>query len=268
LDSFVWVVLLAIIQGITEFLPVSSSAHLIVPGQLFDIPTMGLSFDVAVHFGTLMAVVFYYRRTLMSIAQPVMKKPLVPSPQRQQLIGLGLATLPAATLGFFAHDIIEAIFRAPLVIAWTTLLFGILLGIADWFQRRMAMHDQPIQETSVKSYLLIGLAQSLALIPGVSRSGVTMTASLFMGQSKKLAADTSFLLSIPIITMASVYQSFKVYQNGITLDYTQLFVGVMVSSVVAWVCITLFIKAIAKMGMMPFVIYRVLLAFLLFYSLS
>jgi undecaprenyl-diphosphatase len=263
-----WVALLAFIQGVTEFLPVSSSAHLIIPGQLFDIPTMGLSFDVAVHFGTLIAVVFYYRQTLLSIARPVVKSPLAPSPQRQQVIGLGLATLPAAALGFFAHDIIEAFLRAPLIIAWTTLLFGILLGAADWFQRTRAPQTPKIQEPSVKSYLLIGLAQSLALIPGVSRSGITMTASLFMGHSKNLAADTSFLLSIPIITMASVYQSLKVYQNGISLDYMQLFVGVLVSSVVAWVCITLFIKAIAKMGMMPFVIYRVLLALLLFYSLS
>jgi undecaprenyl-diphosphatase len=265
---FVWVVLLAFIQGVTEFLPVSSSAHLIIPGQLFDIPTMGLSFDVAVHFGTLVAVVFYYRRTLLSIAHPVITAPLSPSPQRQQLLGLGLATLPAAMLGFFAHDIIEALLRAPLIIAWTTLLFGILLGIADRLQRRRILQTQPIHEPSTKSYLLIGLAQSLALIPGVSRSGITMTASLFMGHSKSLAADTSFLLSIPIITMASIYQSLKVYQNDIPLDYMQLFVGILVSSVVAWTCITLFIKAIAKMGMMPFVIYRVLLALLLFYSFS
>ncbi len=260
-----WIILLAVIQGLTEFLPVSSSAHLIIPDILLGIPAQGLSFDVAIHFGTLVAVLFYYRNTLTELVSPVIKHPSCSTPQREQCLLLLIASIPAAAFGFFAHDIINGLLRAPWIIAITTLFFGILLGVA--YHASQTADKQVARALTLREAIVIGLAQSLALIPGVSRSGITMTASLFLKHSGTMAANTSFLLSIPIISMATAYQTLKLYQESAPVDWVAIGVGIITSFVCAHFCITFFLRLLDRIGMWPFVFYRVTLGLGLMYYL-
>jgi undecaprenyl-diphosphatase len=194
--SFLQLIILALIQGISEFLPVSSSAHLALVAPLTGWADQGLAFDAAVHVGTLAAVVVHLRPELLSLARDGLtgRDPV----QRVLLIGLAVATLPALFVGAFASDWIEVWLRSPLLIAGTTIGFGLLLGVADRWGRRV----RPLEAIGWKTALTIGLAQVLALVPGTSRSGVTITAGLALGLTRDAAARYSFLLSIPIIAAA------------------------------------------------------------------
>ena len=175
MTDWVQVVVLALIQGITEFLPVSSSAHLILPAQIWGWIDQGFLFDVAVHAGTLCAVLWYFRDTAINLAKSIL--PGGPGDQ-SELWTLVVATVPVVLAGLLLKDVIATDARAVNVIIVTTLLFGMLLGVADRFSRRGAQHSGPV---SLRDALLIGLAQVFALIPGTSRSGVTITAALFLG---------------------------------------------------------------------------------------
>jgi len=254
-------ILLAILQGLTEFLPISSSAHLVIPSLVLGWPDQGLAFDVAVHVGTLSAVLFYYRADLARMARSWFGSLAgAPADDDSRLVWyLALATLPAVAVGFFAGDYIESDLRNLPLIATTTLVFGILLGMAD---RRVAKPGS--EQITLSLALLVGLAQAIAPIPGVSRSGVTITAALLLGMSRHAAARLSFLLSIPVITGAGVLKGWELASSGAGVDWLLLAMGAVVSGVTAYLCIALFLRLLDRIGLMPFVYYRVVLAVLLY----
>lgn len=253
---------LALLQGLTEFLPISSSAHLVIPSQLLGWPDQGLAFDVAVHVGSLAAVVFYYRHTLAELAVAWFGSLAGSgtSEASRTVWYLGLATIPAGLVGLLADDFIENHLRSIFVIASTTLLFGLLLGLADRHAKRTP-GDRPL---SLGVALLIGFAQALAPVPGVSRSGVTITAALFLNMSRQAAARFSFLLSIPIIASAGALKSWELLTQGEVFDWQIMLLGTIVSGVAAYACIELFLRLLDRVGMMPFVYYRIALAAVLF----
>jgi len=255
-------VLLAILQGLTEFLPISSSAHLVIPSLVMDWPDQGLAFDVAVHVGTLLAVLLYYRVDLINMAYSWFRSLAgAPATDDSRLVWyLALATLPAIAVGFFAGDYIEAELRNLPVIATTTLLFGLLLGFAD---RRAPGLAEGAQLTLAVA-LLIGLAQALAPVPGVSRSGVTITAALLLGMNRQAAARFSFLLSIPVIAGAGALKVWELVEAGNGVNWFQLGLGATVSGISAFLCIALFLRLLDRIGLMPFVYYRIVLAAVLY----
>jgi undecaprenyl-diphosphatase len=251
------IIILALIQGLTEFLPISSSAHLILAPLLNDWPDQGLAFDVAVHVGTLTAVVVYFRKELNAMtrdwfASVYTRKQIGESRLAWAVL---LATIPVGLCGLLFHDFIATQLRSPLVIAITTIGFGLLLGLADWKGRRVR-NEHTLDAGNV---LFVGLAQALALIPGTSRSGVTMTAGLALGLTRDAAARFSFLLSIPVIVLSGGLETIKLLQSAIAPDWQALVIGTVLSALAAYLCIHLFLKFITRMGMWPFVIYRLFL---------
>lgn len=255
-------VLLALLQGLTEFLPISSSAHLILLPRLLGWGDQGLAFDVAVHVGTLLAVVLYFRHDVQRLfaawLHSCLERRMSADARLAWLVLLG--TVPVAVAGLVLHDVIETYLRSPLVIALATIGFGILLGLADWRGR------QSRSETAltVPDVIWIGLAQALALVPGTSRSGITMTAALALGLTRSAAARFSFLLSIPVILMAGGYESLKLVQQLEPVAWGSILMGTAIAAASAYLCIHFFMRLIERVGMLPFVIYRLLLgAFLL-----
>ncbi|PCI58664.1 MAG: undecaprenyl-diphosphate phosphatase [Gammaproteobacteria bacterium] len=272
------IIILALIQGLTEFLPISSSAHLILPSQILGWDDQGLAFDVAVHVGTLMAVVLYYRSllgkmllawfgSLSSIAKPQTVQQNFDATLSWWIL---FATIPAALFGFLAKDFIEQYLRTALVISAMTLLFGFFLGYADVIAgKRTQNEEKPLEKLGFKGAMIIGFAQMVALIPGTSRSGITMTLGLMLGLSRLNAANFSFLLSIPIIAMAGGYYSLQLFTSATIVDWYAMILGIAVSFSSAFACIHYFLILVEKLGMMPFVIYRLFLGVgLLWFVLS
>jgi undecaprenyl-diphosphatase len=255
-------VLLAIVQGLTEFLPISSSAHLVIPSLLLDWEDQGLAFDVAVHVGTLLAVMAYYRHDLERMATAWFRSlgGGRQSADSRLVWYLALGTVPAGVVGLVAGGLIERELRTLPVIATTTLVFGILLGVADRFAARADRH----RDVTLPVALAVGLAQALATVPGVSRSGVTITAGLWLGLDRQAAARFSFLLSIPVIASAGALKVWELAHSDRTVDWYTLALGALISGVTAYLCISLFLRLIDRVGMMPFVYYRVVLAAVLF----
>ncbi|WP_111976756.1 undecaprenyl-diphosphate phosphatase [Algibacillus agarilyticus] len=257
--TFLQILVLALIQGITEFLPISSSAHLILPAQILDWQDQGTAFDVAVHFGSLLAVVLYFRKDVSDILFAWFKS--IKTKQQTQSSRLGwliiFATLPGLGFGFMMSDFVEDYGRSPLVIASTTIGFGLLL----WWADAKATQVKTIESINWKVALGVGFAQALAVIPGTSRSGATMTAGLMMGLTRDAAARFSFLLSIPIIMAAATYYSLKLVTEGDAnaVNWLGLGTGAFLAFISAYACIHLFLKIINSIGMFPFVIYRLAL---------
>jgi len=258
------IILLALIQGLTEFLPISSSAHLILPSQLLCWPDQGLAFDVAVHVGSLMAVLWYFRadvgRMMLHWSLHVARRPHNTS-ERTLAWWIILATLPAVFFGFLFEEAVETHGRNILVIAISTTLFGIALLWSDI----AVAETRKLGDLTWKHSLLIGLAQAIALIPGTSRSGITMTAAMALGYGKKDAARFSFLLSIPLIFAAGVLKVTSLAQQPDLVYWNQLISGTLLSFISAYLCITLFLKWIEKIGFLPFVLYRLALGGVLFF---
>jgi len=253
---------LAVVQGLTEFLPISSSAHLLLPTLLLGWPDQGLAFDVAVHVGTLGAVIYYYRVDLLRMADRWLRSLAgAPACDESRLVWyIGVATVPAGLVGVLAGDFVEAHLRTLPVIASTTLIFGVLLGVAD----RRARLAGGSRHLGLFEALLIGVAQALAPIPGVSRSGITMTAALSLGMSRQDSARFSFLLSIPIIASAGLLKTLELAAGAATVDWGLLAVGVLVSGGTAYLCIAAFLRLLDRIGFMPFVYYRIALAGILY----
>lgn len=257
---------LALVQGLTEFLPISSSAHLILVPTLLGWPDQGLAFDVAVHIGTLSAVVFYLRQEIMAVAQDWSRSVVTRRETGDSRLGWGIivATLPAVIAGLLFNDLIETTLRSPLVIAMTTIVFGIMLWWADvQGTRKDNEHGLPW-----RVFIIVGCAQALALVPGTSRSGITITAALFLGLDRTAAARLSFLLSIPIILAAGSLKTLHLVQSATTVDWLAVSLGVVISAVSAYLCIHFFLKLLERLSMLPFVIYRLLLGIFLFATFS
>ncbi len=251
------IIILSLIQGVTEFLPISSSGHLLLPKELLGWPDQQLAFDVAVHLGTLIAVMAYFRKDIANLLVGWTNSVVKRQHSEDSKIAwyLILATIPAGLFGLAFDNIIEAHLRTTLVIAISTIVFGVLLGMAD---RNGNTGTKDLAALTLTTVLIIGFAQALALIPGTSRSGITITAALFCGFNRMSAARFSFLLSIPIILLSGAYESVKLFQVG-NVAWFDLFLGAVLSCVSAMVCIHYFLRFINKIGMMPFVIYRLLL---------
>jgi len=251
------IIVLAIIQGLTEFLPVSSSAHLVLAPKIFGWQDQGLAFDVAVHLGTLVAVCTYYRKELLKLTNDAVSFNF----SAYSLWSIAFATVPVGILGFLGHDYIASYFRSHTVVATSTIIFAIILGLADKCGRKkLSLHNitWPI-------VIVIALSQTLALIPGASRSGVTISAALLLGCSRKAAANYSFLLSIPVILAAVSITCIKVYTNSSAINWYELSLGAIVACGTALVTIKAFLQLQDKIGLMPFVIYRLLLGIIIFY---
>jgi undecaprenyl-diphosphatase len=254
-------VLLAMVQGLTEFLPISSSAHLIIPSLVLGWPDQGLAFDVAVHVGTLSAVILFFRRDLAGYAADSFSTLRTGrlNPGSREVCLLALASLPVAAVGLAAGDLVEGSLRALPVIATTTLVFGLLLGLAD----RHA-DNRSARALTVPLALGIGLAQAIAPVPGVSRSGITITAGLFLGLSRHDAARFSFLLSIPTIGGAGLLKALDLIASPEPAPWLSLLTVAVLAGITAYLCIAAFLALIERVGMRPFVWYRILLALALY----
>ena len=257
-ESFV----LALIQGLTEFLPISSSAHLILPSAVLGWEDQGLAFDVAVHVGTLAAVVIYFRKEVVTLLSAWLGSIVKKEHNKESKLAwlIILATIPACIFGLLMKDFIELYLRSAWVIATTTIIFGLLL----WWVDKTAKFEQDEYQATWKQTLFVGFAQAMALIPGTSRSGATITAALYLGFTREAAARFSFLMSIPIIALAGSYLGMKLATSSESIHMGFLSVGVITSFISAYFCIHFFLKLISKMGMTPFVIYRLMLGVGLF----
>lgn len=260
--DFIQIFVLALVQGISEFLPISSSAHLILVPILTDWEDQGLAFDVAVHVGTLSAVILYFYKDIIRMLTAWVKSLFGGSLTADARLAwaIGLGTIPVGLAGLLFKDYIEIYLRSPLVIATTTIVFAILLWLAD------RMGDRLRNEYDIRwiDVLLIGISQAFALIPGTSRSGATMTMALFLGFTRQAAARFSFLLSIPVILLAGGLLTKDLVESSTPVDWAALILGVALSAISAWLCIHYFLKFLSRIGMLPFVIYRLALGIFLF----
>ncbi|HEY5565773.1 MAG TPA: undecaprenyl-diphosphate phosphatase [Gammaproteobacteria bacterium] len=250
------IVVLAVVQGITEFLPISSAGHLILIPRFLEWPDQGLGFDLAVHVGTLAAVVIYYRADVARLIRDWIASLLARKPQGESTLAWGIivATIPVGMVGLLVRDLVETSWRTPTLIAATTIGFGLLLLIAD--RRAGARGDH---EMTWRDFLVIGCAQAISLVPGTSRSGITMTAGMLAGLSRQTAARFSFLLSIPVTALAGSLVVARIIVRDPTLDWTSVVLGAVLSAVTAFLCIHYFLKWLTHFGMLPYVIYRLVL---------
>ena len=250
------VLVLALVQGVTEFLPISSSAHLILAPILFGWEDQGHAFDVAVHVGTLLAMLGYFRKELGAMLCAV-ARPSAPesTAERWLVVWLVVATVPVVIVGLVAHATVSTELRTIEFIAWTTLGFGALLWLADAQGARTRGQDQLGWSDAV----WIGAAQCLALMPGVSRAGIVMTAALLLGLQRMVAARVAFLLAIPTIAAAGVLSLQHSLQSDQAVDWMAMLVGMLIAGGSAWLCIHWFLRLIERIGMMPFALYRLAL---------
>ena len=254
------IIVLALVQGLTEFLPISSSAHLILVPVLTGWDDQGLAFDVAVHVGTLTAVVLYFRKEISKMIFAWFASLKGKHSEDSKLAwGVLIGTIPVGIAGLLFKDVISEHLRTPLVIAATTIIFGFLLWYADWSGKRK--RDE--HTLSWKDIIFIGCAQAVALIPGTSRSGITITAGLLLGLTAPAAARFSFLLSIPVIVLAGGVETLEYLEVASINDMNDLIIGALISAVSAYLCIHYFLMLLERVGMTPFVIYRLLLGIVL-----
>jgi undecaprenyl-diphosphatase len=261
--AFMHVFILALVQGLTEFLPISSSAHLILAPLLNGWRDQGIAFDISVHVGTLSAVIIYFRHELVAMTRDwygsLRYRRHTPDSRLAWAVLLG--TIPVGLAGLAFKHYIETDLRSAIVIATTSIGFGVLLGLSDWLgKRRRDEHS-----LNWKDVLFIGIAQAVALIPGTSRSGITMTAGLMLGLTRQAAARFSFLLSIPVIVLSGGLAGFDLLKQPVATDWTAILTGMFISFISALLCIHFFLKLLDRIGMLPFVIYRILLGIALFW---
>lgn len=247
---------LGLLQGLAEFLPISSSAHLALAPWLFHWPDPGLSFDVALHFGTLIAVVWYFRGEWMSLLRAAWQIAItrrIVTVEQKRAAFLVVATIPGGIFGLLLEKKAETAFRNPALIACALIVLGILLWLAD----RLARADRPITHMTWRDAILIGIAQMFALIPGVSRSGSTITAGRALGLDRNGAAAFSFLLSMPIIAGAVILKGpHLIRESGMSMP---LLVGVAASAISGWLAISVLLKYVSRHSYGVFALYRVVL---------
>ena len=257
------VIVLAIIQGITEFLPISSSGHLILVPHFLHWPDQGLAFDAAIHIGTLAAVILYFRVQLTHMATAwfgsLRTRQLTPDARLAWAVLWG--TIPVGLAGLLFNDYIEKNFRSPLLVASTLSVYGVLLWLADRGGRR----ERDEYSMGWRDAMIIGIAQALALVPGTSRSGVTMTAGLTLGLTREAAARYSFLLAVPGTALAALLECWKMSQVAEAVDWQAVVLGIAVAAASGFLCIHFLLRFIQRIGMWPFTIYRLALAAVIVY---
>ena len=255
------ILVLAIVQGLTEFLPISSSAHLVLLPGLLGWPDQGLVFDVAVHFGSLLAVLFYFRSEVRRMLRAWLRNVSGGQADQDSLLAwwVIVATLPAIVFGYLLSGNIEESLRSPWIIAGASIVFGLLLWLAD--VRGVRRRDE--YSLKFRDAFLIGWFQVLALIPGTSRSGITITVALFLGLTREAAARFSFLLAMPVIFASGVLQAIRMFTEVSPIGWGDLLLGILLSAISAGLCIHYFLRLVERIGMLPFVAYRVLLGILI-----
>ena len=257
--DFLQTILLALLQGVTEFLPISSSAHLILPSELAGWPDQGLAFDIAVHLGSLAGVLAYFRRDCRAFAASSWR--YVRNRQRDEnldlLLKLGIATLPVAVAGTALHDVVQTRLRGIEIIAAATVIFALVLWWADTRRGN-------VEHLSWRNALLVGIAQALAVVPGTSRSGVVISAALLLGLSRTTAARLAFLLAIPTIAGAALLACLQSPVGPApAAQPVDLVVGAVLAGISAWLCVHYFMALVERTGLLPYVIYRLLLGMVL-----
>jgi undecaprenyl-diphosphatase len=268
------VVVLALIQGLTEFLPISSSAHLVLVPAFAGWPDQGLVFDIAVHLGTLLAIGLYFHRELCRLFKDWCGTLIGRAGTKHSRLAwqLCVASLPLALVGFLAKDWVESSLRSPIVIAWASIGFGLLLWLADRLSfrlKRTALDQANEYQLTVGSVLAIAIAQIFALIPGTSRSGVTLSAGLALGLSRQGAARFSFYLSIPVIIGAALLGFKDLYAQGFKeIAWPYFLWGMAIAGLSGLACIHLFLGWVQKAGLGIFVVYRLCLGVFLLYYFS
>ena len=268
------IIILSFLQGLTEFLPISSSAHLVIPSQIGSWRDQGLTFDVAVHFGSLFAVIIYFRSEVRDLIHQFFKlvgkilafkldfrNELGRAEDTINLVHLVVATIPILLAGFILKDIAENQLRSLPIIATTTILFGLILWLAD--SRRTIQKNQT--RMNMSRAFLIGIAQIAAIIPGASRSGVTISAALFLGMDRERASKFSIMLGIPTICGAMALLSSQIPIADLSSISISFILAALISFFVAYASIHYFLKYVSEWGFFPFVIYRLCLGTFLFY---
>lgn len=249
--------LLAFLQGLTEFLPISSSAHLILVPHLFGYESHPFAWDIAAHTGSLLAVVIYYRKTLINMLIAVCKKPAKGwnhDLDAHLAVWIVIATLPVVVVGAIFHGFIAEVRENLWLMAFSTVAFGILLGFADRTQGKKGT-----EQLTWLSALAVGFCQAMALIPGVSRSGIVITALLFFGVRRIDAAKITMLLGIPTIFAATALMGKKLFENGVDASLSSCFLMVLLSFVTTSLAIHWLLKWLDRHNFSPFVIYRLFL---------
>ena len=253
-------IILGLLQGLTEFLPISSSAHLILLPVLAGWDDQGLLYDVGAHFGSLLALLLYFRKDLARLSAGWVASFSAGPDREAELVWLVLiATVPIGLAGLLLHQE-TARLREPLVIAGATVLFGLLL----WWSDRSGKRARGLHSLGVRDAIVIGLCQALAMIPGASRAGVTITAALLLGLNREAASRFSFLLAIPTILMASGNELLNVSLSTAQVDWAALLTVSAVAFISAYLTIHGFLKLVERTGMLPYVIYRLVLGGVLF----
>lgn len=266
--SFIEAIILGLIQGLTEFLPISSSAHLRIAGEFLpSAADPGATFTAITQIGTELAVILYFRKDIGRILSRWFRQFARPSGAHSERIDrndpdvrLGwliiIGTIPIVLVGYFAQEYIRSTFRSLWFTAFVLIVFGLILGLADWLGRRI----RSIEDMSYRDGVLIGLAQMLALMPGVSRSGATMTAGLALGYTRPAAARFGFLLAIPAVFGSGLYELLHSFgEPAGVYGYPETFAATVVAFVVGYAVIAFLMRWIEKRSFAPFVIYRVLL---------
>ena len=252
--DLIQIVVLSIVQGVTEFLPISSSAHLILTSKFFGWQDQGILFDIYVHGGSLLAIIYAFKKEVSILIQRAF------SPYKQNLLlCLIIATLPVALAGFLGEDFTKENFRSLEFLILTTFLFAIFLFIADKYGKK----TNSIESIGLKDSFIVGMFQIFALMPGVSRSAITMIGALILSYSREDAARFSFLLSIPTLSAVLLGSSIDAIQSEETVDWSILIFGGLISFVTSLLCINLFLSFIQKIGFTPFVLYRIILSIIL-----
>ena len=253
-------IILGLLQGLTEFLPISSSAHLILLPELAGWDDQGLLYDVGAHVGSLLALLIYLRKDLARMGAGWVASFSTGRNRDAELVWfLLIATVPICLAGLLFHQALDYL-RDPLVIAGATVLFGLLL----WWADRRGKRARDLRGLGFRDAVVIGLFQALALIPGTSRAGITITAGLWLGLSREAASRFSFLLAIPTILLAAGYELLNASVSAAQVDWPALFTVSAVSFISAYLTIHWFLKLVERTGLLPYVIYRLALGGLLF----
>ena len=249
--SSIEILILALIQGLSEFLPISSAAHFVLISKYYEFNNQNLLIDICLHLGSLIAIIFYFRKDLFNFIQ-----------NKRFLIKILIGTIPIIPVGYILYQtgLINHL-RNLEIIGWTTLIFGIILYISD----KAKSNKNIITDFTNKSAIIIGLFQVISLIPGVSRSGITITLGRFLGFNRFDSAKISFFLSIPTLAAASVLGIYNIYKEGSTELNFLAIIAVIFSSIFSYFTIALFLNYIRKFNLNVFVIYRIFLSLLILF---
>jgi len=256
---------LGLVQGLSEFLPISSSAHLALTPWFFGWQDPGLAFDVALHIGTLVAVAWYFRREWFALARSaisIVRQREVRTTEEWRLVFLIAATIPAAIAGLTVEDLAETAFRSPRLIAINLMIMGVILWAVD----RQARRDRPLEGMRFRDAITIGFIQCLALLPGVSRSGSTMTGARLLGFDRQSAAVFSFLMSFPVTLAAAVLKAPDAFKAGV--DATTIFIGIAAAAVSSWLAIAVLLRFVSRHSFGVFALYRLVLGVVILATLA